>query len=104
MAKVYALIDCGWDDGCTGDSYSETEHCIGIFTSQELVTKAANDYLAHCLNTVQGLEKEYFIVPETPLTFEQLYGCDDPYEYHNHTDWYGASLYVYEYELDRLDL
>lgn len=102
MAKVYALIDCGWDD-FVGDSYSETENCLGIFTSQELVVKAANDFLTNCLNAVKDYdEKEDYIFSETPITFEQLYG-DNDYEYYNHTDHYGARLYVYEYELDKCE-
>lgn len=97
MTTVYALIDCGWDD--LGESYSETERCLGIFTSQELVTKAANDYLTHRLSTIQDDEKEDYIIPETPITFEQLH---DHYEYFNDADYLGARLYVYTHELDKL--
>lgn len=99
MGKVYVLIDNGWDT--IGESYAETERCIGVFTSPESVTKAANDYLAHRLNTIGDFEKEYFKIPEVPITFEQLCG-DEPYSYFNHTDYYGSNLYVYEYELDKL--
>lgn len=99
MAKVYVLIKCGWND--LGESYSETEQCLGIFTSKELVAKAVNDYLAQCLNTIKDYEKEDYTIPETPITFEQL--CNDRYDYYNHTDDYGASLYVYEYELDKYE-
>ena len=95
---VYMLIDCGWDT-VLGDSYSETERCLGIFTSKELVTKAANDYLTQRLNTVKDYEKEDYTIPATPITFEQLY--DNPYDYYKHRDWYGAKLYVCIYELDK---
>lgn len=95
-ATVYMLINCGWDN--LGESYSETEQCLGIFTSKELATKAANDYLARLLNTVQDYEKEDYINPEAPITFEQL---RDHYDFYNHTDYYGARLYIGVYELDK---
>ena len=96
QVEVYALIDCGWDN--LGESYSEMERCLGIFTSKKLVIKVATDYLEQRLNTVQDYEKEDFTMPETPITFEQL--CDQ-YEYHKHNDYYGAKIYVYTYELDK---
>lgn len=96
MAKVYELIDCGWDD--LEGSFSEPDHCIGIFTSQELVTKAANDYLAHRSNIIQDYEKEDYMMPEIPITFEEL--CES-FEYYNHNGYYGARLCVHEHELDK---
>lgn len=101
MAKVYALIDYGWND--IYDSTQETENYIGIFTSPELATKAANDFLKSTLEWKN--EKEYLIIPDTPLTFDQLSlsrDCDG-YEYLDHTDYYGASLYIQIYELDKYE-
>ena len=98
MAKVYVLIDCSWD--ALGGSFSDPDHCIGIFTSQELVTKAANDYLVHRSNTIQDYEKVDYMMPEIPITFEEL--CES-FEYYNHAGYYGARLYVYEHELDKLE-
>lgn len=94
MEKVYVLVDCDWED--ISDSGSETERNLGVFSSSELATKAANDYLK---NTDWGGEEEYITIPETPITFEQL---KDGYEYFDHTNYFGASLRVYIYELDKL--
>ena len=106
-AEVYALVNRCWIE--SGAGYSETERCRGIFTSKELVVKAATDFLEDRLKSIQGHAKECFMMPNTPLTFEQL--RDDSYEYYNdsyegyeHTEYFGAELLVYVYELDNLKI
>lgn len=103
MAKVYALIDYSWND--LYDSTQEIENYIGIFTSSELATKAANDYLKHVLESIDNFDKEYLMIPEKPITFEQLNDSNSyrGYEYLDHTDYYGSSLYVQIYELDKYE-
>lgn len=92
MATVYVLINRGWED--ISDSGSERDSILGIFSSKELIIEAANNYLN---NTDWGSDEEYIMLPIEPISFEQL---KDGYEFLNYTDYYGASLCVYTYEID----
>lgn len=100
--KVYVLVRVDWN-ACE-DTY-DYEEILGIFDSEELITKAADNYIRKESELVKQVNDEdesleAYIIPDGPLTLKQL---KIGYIYYNWSDYEGKNLCVYgPYEMNKL--
>lgn len=98
MSKVFVLEDSFYDDL---NETCATCRTIGIFSSQELAVKAANEYI---LKEYIRRGSEYVNKPEKDILFEDLTNPnDDGYCYFKNEYGLYGYLNVFVYNLDELN-
>lgn len=99
MEELYVIIrtDCA-----DLDTYQESHAILGIFLTKEMAIDEVNNYILNEKNRVKNpsIENEKFIIPDKPLTFEDVF-CKD-YTFYNDCDYFSFDIRIVSYKPDEI--